>query len=110
MSALYTMRYQGEAGLNGGAVYMGHGVVAGVRANGGRFDGTYTQSGGRIFIRFSLIVPAGEALVTGEVTREETMFQLGADWPLDFADGRPQTVFLEGRPIEVVFEKVRDLP
>lgn len=110
MSALYTMRYQGEAGLNAGAFYMGHGVVAGVRASGGRFDGTYTQSGGRVFIRFSLIVPAGEQLVTGEVTREETIFQMGADWPLDFANGKPQTVFLQDRPIEVVFEKVRDLP
>ena len=110
MSALYTMRYHGQAGLNGGAFYMGHGVVAGVRTNGGRFDGTYTQSGGRVFIRFSLMIGPGEQLVTGGVTNEETIFQLGADWPMDFANGKPQVVFLEGRPIEVVFEKVRDLP
>jgi hypothetical protein len=112
MSAFYIMKYFGEAGVGGGTLYIGKGVIVGLDVQGGKIEGTYKMANGRMVGTVTLTAPpAGASLVTGQHIPGGTMFNLSIDFPETFADGTPQSMRgLEGRPLQVVFEKVRDLP
>jgi hypothetical protein len=112
MSAFYLMRYVGTAGQGAGAIYIGKGIVVGVDVVGGKYDGSYTEMGGRLKGRVTLTAPtSGAHLVTGQTVGGGQSFALEFDLPHDFANGRPQTIIgVGGRPVQVTFEKLRDLP
>lgn len=111
MSALYTMNYVGQAGAGFGAMYIGKGVIVGVGVQNARYSGTYIEEGGRIRASVTLTAPPGGApLVTGVALGPGQSVELSADWPENFADGSPQTVTVMGRPVQVVFQKVGDVP
>lgn len=109
-SALYIMRYVGREGMGGGAMYVGHGIISGVDVGEGRYDGSYTEEGGRLHLQAKMVFPAGGALVTGQQVPPGYSVQLEADWPSNFADGQPQAISVAGQPVHVSFQKLRDLP
>lgn len=110
MSALYVMRYVGQAGMNAGAVCIGKGRVLGVDAANGRYNGTYTEQNGRIRGTINLSVPGGGTLVTGQAIQAGQQVQITADWPSNFANGQQQQVTVAGRTVSVTFEKLGDVP
>lgn len=110
MSALYSMTYSGLTGLGGGAVYVGRGVVLGGDVGGGRYHGTYTQQNGTLNVEVTLTFPAGGQLVTGQDMPAGSRLEMTATWPENFADGKPQPIMVAGRPVQVTFEKIGDVP
>jgi hypothetical protein len=106
------MRYAGAAGQGGGALYIGKGIVAGVDVVGGIYDGSYSERNGHLRGTVKLTAPtAGAHLVTGQSVPGGQSFELRFDLPPDFANGRPQTIVgVGGRPVQVTFEKLKDLP
>jgi hypothetical protein len=113
MSAFYLMKYVGEAGVGGGTLYIGKGVVVGTDVQGGKFEGQYTVVNGRMRGAVKMTSPPGGAsLVTGQFVPGGATFDLMFDFPADtFADGKPQQMIgVGGRPLKVIFEKIRDLP
>ncbi|WP_342238095.1 hypothetical protein [Inquilinus sp. OTU3971] len=110
MSALYVMRYSGQASAGAGCIYVGKGIVSGVDAFGGYYDGTYTPQAGRIQGVVQLTAPHGATLVTGQHLPPGANLQLKIDWPQDFGNGTPQSVSVSGRPVQVSFQKLRDIP
>jgi hypothetical protein len=99
MSALYTMQNQGQAG--GGAVYIGKGIVLGVDMTGTRYNGSYTTTpAGRLQGTVTLTSSGGGAPpVTGQF-----------DLPPNFANGQFHQVLIPGRPTQVKFDKIGDIP
>jgi hypothetical protein len=112
MSALYVMKYLGQDGQGGGAIFIGKGIVAGVDDLGGRYDGTYTEAGDRMKGKVKMTAPRGGGhLVTGRNVPGNASFDLTFDFPKDFASGNPQSMAgVGGRPVQVTFEKLRDIP
>jgi hypothetical protein len=113
MSAFYIMKYSGHAGVGGGTLYIGKGVVVGVDVQGAKLQGNYTVVNGRMSGVVKMTAPpAGATLVTGQHMPGGGTFDLNFDFPAEtFADGTPQPMIgLGGQPLEVVFEKVHDLP
>jgi hypothetical protein len=112
MNGLYIMKYFGKAGAGGGTVYIGKGVIVGIDILGGKIDGTYEVTGDRMKGVVRITAPkGGSTLVTGQTLPSGAQFSLRFVLPASsFADGTPQ--MLEGyggEPLQVVFEKVRDL-
>ena len=110
MSALYAMRYVGRADAGAGAIYIGKGTIVGADVGGGRYHGTYTESGGRIKGNANLSMPNGGSLVTGQTVPPGTKIPLTVDWPVAFANGQPQPIMVSGQPVQVTFEKIGDIP
>ncbi len=111
MSALYVMRYLGQTGVGMGTMYIGRGVILGVDVANGRYNGTYTEEGGRMKATATLSAPPGGAiLVTGAQLPAGQSIPLTADWPANFADGSAQEITVMGQPVQVTFEKVGDVP
>lgn len=109
MAALYEMHYLGQTGVGGGAIYVGNGQIAGVDVGGGRYHGTYTESGGRIRGTATLTSAVDMPLVTGQQVPAGTQIPLTVDWPSNFADGNAQAINVAGRPVQVTFQKIADL-
>lgn len=111
MSALYVMKYAGQADAGGGAVYIGRGKVLGVDITGIKYDGSYTEGAGRMKGTVTLISPPGGAsLVTGLQLSGGQKIPLTIDWPSNFASGQPQQLGVAGRSVSVKFEKIGDVP
>ncbi len=111
MSALYLIRFLGHSGIGLGTIYIGKGVILGVDVTNARYSGTYTEEGGRIKGTATLSAPpGGTILVTGDPLPEGQSVPLTADWPANFADGSAQEIVVMGRPVQVTFEKVGDVP
>lgn len=111
MSALYVMRYLGQTGVGMGTMYIGRGVILGVDVANGRYNGTYTEEGGRMKATATLSAPPGGAiLVTGAQLPAGQSIPLTADWPANFADGSAQEITVMGQPVQVTFEKIGDVP
>lgn len=110
MSALYAMRYAGQADTGAGAIYVGKGTIVGVDVGNGRYPGTYTEQGDRLKGTVTMSFPNGGTLVTGQQMSPGSSLQLTADWPSNFADGKPQQINVGGRPVNVTFERIGDIP
>lgn len=111
MSALYAMRYVGQGGLGLGAVYVGRGKIVGVDASNGRYEGAYSEQGGRLNGTVVLTAPPGGAtLVTGVQLPAGQKVSFTFDWPPTFGNGQPQQLSVAGRTVTVTFEKVGDIP
>lgn len=110
MSALYAMRYVGQTGAGAGAMYIGKGVIVGADTGGGRYNGTYTETGGRLKGSVVLAAPHGATLVNGQKLSPGSSLQLTMDWPVGFANGQPQSINVGGRQVQVAFDKIGDIP
>ncbi len=109
MSALYQMRYQGVSGVGHGAIYIGKGKVLGVDITGARYDGSYTQQGQSLSGNVTL-TGSGAPLVTGQQAPAGTKVPITFSFPGNFATGQFQTVNVAGRPVQVAFDKIGDIP
>ena len=122
MSALYIMRYMSGAGattggpaaaarLTGaGAIYIGRNTILGVDVAGNRYEGTYVEEDGRLKAAATLTVgPSGSDLVTGDKLPAGQKVPLNADWPIDF-EGRLRDIEVKGKSVEVLFEKLGNIP
>ena len=109
MSALYQMRYQGVAGMGHGAVYIGKGKVLGVDVTGARYDGSYTQQGANLSGTVTL-TSAGGSLVTGQPVPAGTKVPITFNLPPTFGNGQFQPVTVGGKPVQVAFDKIGDIP
>jgi hypothetical protein len=110
MSAFYVMRYLGATGMGFGAIYIGRGTIVGVDVANGRYQGTYTERDGKLKATVTMSLPYGGALVTGTQVPPGTKIQMTADLPADFANGQAQQIMIQGRPVQVTFEKIGDIP
>src|ERR1700722_18905207 len=99
-------------GRGGGALYIGKGIIVGVDVMGGTYDGSYTERASRLKGTVKLTAPrSGAHLVTGQTVAGGQSFSLQFELPADFANGRPQTITgVGGRPVQVTFEKLKDVP
>jgi len=109
MSALYEMRYQGVAGTGHGAIYIGKGKVLGVDVTGARYDGSYASQGANLAGTVTL-TSAGGALVTGQPVPAGTKVPITFNLPANFGNGQFQSVTVGGRPVQVAFDKIGDIP
>lgn len=110
MSAFYLMRFAGQLDRGEGAIYVGKGIVLGVDVGGLRYKGAYSDQGGRMKGSVTLTAPAGGGqLVTGQTMKPGQTVTLTIDWPSNFAGGQQQ-VSVNGRPVNVTFEKLGDIP
>jgi hypothetical protein len=113
MSALYIMKYAGRAGVGGGTLYIGKGVIVGVDVQGSKLEGSYILVNGRMRGAVKITQPPeGGGLVTGQFLPGGFQYELNFDFPAEtFDDGTPQSMTGFGsEPLLVIFEKVRDLP
>ena len=110
MSALYVMRYVGGTGNTGvGAIYIGKGTIVGVDVQNGRYHGTFTDHEGRV--KATVVCPRQKvSRCDRHQVAPGTTVPLTADWPADFANGQPQQIMVQGRPVQVTFEKIGDVP
>ncbi len=94
-------------------LYIGKGIVAGTDVSGVKYEGRYIEADGRMKGTVTMTAPPnGALLVTGQNAPGGAKFDLTFNFPADsFADGTPQQMFgVEGRPIQIIFEKVTDGP
>ena len=117
MKALYTMRYVGHQGVGlqagAGAIYIGDGMVLGVDIRDGRYKGRYAEADGILKGEITLTAPptAPLPLVTGIELPPGQSLQFTLDWPVEtLEDGKPKPVWVAGRQVSVVLDKVGDIP
>jgi hypothetical protein len=110
MSALYAIHYQGGAAVGFGVVYIGKGKIVGVDINNVRINGTYVEERGRMKPNVILTAKDDAVLVTGDQMPAGTTIPLTADWPADFANGQALQIMVAGKPVQITFEKVGDIP
>jgi hypothetical protein len=106
--ALYAMNFLGMTGTGGGAVYIGNGKILGIDVGNLRYNGTYTETAGRLKASVTMSAPTGALLVTGAQLPAGSQLKATADWPINFAD-TPQQILIEGKPVHVSFEKIGDI-
>jgi hypothetical protein len=109
--SLYIAYVTGAVGNTIALYYIGDGILAGVDAGGTKYDGTYRiEDDGSYKGSLTYIIPRGVPVITGQVTTEEQTVQLPFLLPKKFWDG--QVVRLDSAigPVNVKFEKLKDLP
>lgn len=110
MSALYAMRYVGQTGTGAGVIYIGRGKIVGIDVGNGRYNGTYLEENGRLLGTATMSFPSGGTLVTGQQLSPGASLQLTTDWPSAFSNGQAQQIAVNGKPVNVTFEKIGDIP
>lgn len=90
-------------------MYIGRGTVVGADVGNGRYHGSYAESGGRMRGTVTLTMPDGGVLVTGQQVPPRTSIPMTFDWPANFTAGA-QPISVQGKAVNVTFEKVGDVP
>jgi hypothetical protein len=103
------MRYSGVAGQGHGAIYIGKQRLVGGDVTGARYEGTYTSQGA-VLVGSATLTSAGATLVTGLPVPPGTKVQIAFSLPASFANGQFQTVSVGGKPVQVAFDKIGDIP
>jgi hypothetical protein len=110
MSALYAIWFSSVEDVSMGALYIGKGKIVGIDAGNIRYYGTYGERGRRIKVTGTLSAPERAMLVTGRKLAAGQSLQFTADWPSNFANGKPQRMTVAGSAVSVTFEKIGDVP
>lgn len=103
------MRYQGVSGVGHGAMYIGKGTMVGVDVTGARYHGTYTDQGGALSGNVTL-TSASSTLVTGQPVPAGTKVPITFQFSGNFANRHFKTVNVAGKPVQVAFDKIGDIP
>ena len=110
VAGYYAIRFVGHLGMGLGGVCLLNGKVLGIDSNNVRYNGEYTEGGGRLKGTIRLSHPDGGTLITGQHLPAGQLvpvtFDLSAE---DFARGFPQSLLVAGNPVAVVLEKLGDL-
>ena len=111
MSALYVMEYMGAAGLGAGVLYIGKGEILGADSGLLRYEGTYTEGGGRLIAEATITATrSGSSLVTGALLEPGHALPIRANWPTDFATGQALSATVGGMEVRVSLQKIGDIP
>ena len=110
MSALYRMTYTGSADEGFAVLYIGQGLVLGMDAAGSRIHGTFIEEGGRLRGLMTLTGDEEGYTAGGQIMQAGQSAEIKIDWDADFATGRPQECVLLGDPLQIVFEKIGNIP
>ena len=109
MSALYQMRYQGVADVGHGAIYIGKGKIVGVDITGAKYLGSFVNQSG-VLAGTATLTSAGGTLVTGMPVPAGTQVPIAFNLPATFDNGQFQSITVGGKPVQVAFEKIGDIP
>jgi hypothetical protein len=109
MAILFSVQYIGLKGNGLAAICMGNGTIVGFDGADGRYSGSYIESGGRIRGLVRLTHREEWPLVTGATFKPGDVIELAFDWPVEFAEGQPQQVFLGGQPVKVIAKKIGEI-
>jgi len=110
MSVLYALRYSGSTGMGVAAICVGGGRIVGFDGADGRYLGNYTTANGRLRGSLTLTMAGTWPLVTGDTAHEGQALSLEIDVPVDFGNGQPQVVSLNGKPVSITAEKIGEIP
>jgi hypothetical protein len=110
MSALYRMTYTGSHGEGFAVVYIGQGLILGMDQPGSRIHGTYTEDGGRLRGSMTLTGDTEGHTVGGQIMKAGQSAEMEVDWDHDFAAGRRQQITLLGEPLQIVLQKIGNIP
>ncbi|WP_342362240.1 hypothetical protein [Terrarubrum flagellatum] len=113
MKSFYAAYFTGAAGSSIGLFFIGDGIIAGVDVGGIRYDGSFKTSkkGGALEGVVEFIMPPGATLITGiSGGAQETRVPVPIHLPSNFADGQVIRIETPAGPVNVRFEKLRDLP
>jgi hypothetical protein len=113
VEGFYAMYYTGEHGSGSGLLAFVAGNVVGVDVVGGRLDGSYTvdEAAHKLTGVIRMNVPANALLVTGQQPRAQPYtIDLPVSVPSDLGAGKPIRLNLPIGPLNIRFDKLRDLP
>ena len=110
--ALYVAYLTGVAGQSIGLFYIGDGVLAGIDVGTMPYDGAYTvKPDGSLEGAVEYVIPAGISLITGAPAgTAPTRVTIKLSLPARFDDGRVVTIDTPVGPVNVRFEKIKDIP
>lgn len=109
-AAIYLVHFTGVPGSEGyGAAFIGNGLIMGSDISGGRYEGSYTVSHGRLRGSVTFQSIAGSTLVTGLTSASPINLPVEIDLPIDFGNGQPQVIQVGGQPVTLTFEKMRNI-
>src|ERR1019366_3647681 len=113
VDGFYALYYTGKVSSGFGLIAIAKGIMSGVDAGGGTYDGDYTIDEDKQFFHgtLRLTIPAGMPLVTGTPpsTAPYTV-PISISFPVDFSHQQP---FLVKTPIGAVnlnMKKLKDIP
>ena len=109
----FAIHYTGKAGSGHGLMALSRGVIVGVDAAGGVYDGEYESEGDQAPLtgNLQLKVLAGVSLVTGPTVEHEVTLEIPLYLAGDFATSdKPTTVKTTFGAVNVLLKKLRDLP
>jgi hypothetical protein len=109
MAILFAMQYVGSKGNGLAAICIGNGSIVGFDGTDGRYRGSYIEDAGRIRGRVKMSYPGEWPLVTGAVLQPGDVVELAFDWSLEFADGAPQQLFVNGQPVTIIARKIGEI-
>ena len=111
MSALYQVNFIGNGVDDVALLYIGGGVITGIDATGGRYQGNYIEHDGRLqgVVRFTMAT--AQDLTPDALPPAGSSYNLRLDFPADFANGKPQQMLDPGNlPVLVTIAKLKDVP
>ena len=110
MSALYRMTYTGSHSEGFAVVYIGQGLILGMDMDGSRIHGTYAEQESRL--RGSMTLTGDDEGITagGQIMQAGESAEMEIDWSADFEAAGPQKVMLLGDPLQIVFQRIGDIP
>ena len=109
---LYLVKYYGNEGSGFGFLHVSGTVVTGAASGGIIFRGSCRERGNRLQLEGTLFnsnlaaEDGGTALVVGRLLLDGQTIHLSADLPVEFDDGRPHDIMLNGVCMPAKFEKI----
>ena len=110
--ALYAAYATGVAGSSMLILYIGDGIIAGMDIGTGRYDGTFAEKpDGGIHGIINFTIAPGRPMITGGVAPPDMPpVAVPFDFPKGFDEGNVVSMQTPFGPLNLRFEKVRDLP
>jgi hypothetical protein len=109
----YSIAFTGVAGSGFGVLVLQAGIVVGMDAAGGAYDGRYdvNRAAGTVALDIVLTVPAGVTLVlTGVPLQSSLQLPIKVSLPSPLAGERTVRVDTHLGPVNVIIRKLRDFP
>jgi hypothetical protein len=111
MSALYRFTFMSNRSDDVALLYVGSGVISGVDAAGGRYQGHYVEEGGRLRGKVRYTMAMAQNLEPGQIPPAGSSYTLRLDFPIHFDDGKVQQMLDPGNlPVLVTVTKLKDMP
>lgn len=113
LEGFYGIYFTGAIGSGMGLLTIKSGVVCGVDAAGGIYDGKYVHNAGTGLndVQLRLTLPPGASLVTGALAGAQPMtMNMNLSLPDNLGGEQPVRVNTPTGPVNVIFRKIREFP